>query len=53
MAREFFNLDPDEEVVVYTEDLCALFGGCDRCPGHVRAKDAGLTELNLLETEVL
>jgi hypothetical protein len=33
-----------EEPTVRTEDLCARSGGCDRCPGIVRAKDVGLVE---------
>jgi hypothetical protein len=37
---------PEEEIVVQTEDLCALMGGCDRCPGHAKAGDCGLSELD-------
>ena len=50
MAFESYIPAPDEEIVVQTDDLCRLSGGCDKCPGHVLAKDVGLMELNPLET---
>ena len=50
MHREFFRPDPDEEIVIHTEDLCALVGGCSFCPGHAKAKDLGLAELKPEET---
>jgi hypothetical protein len=30
-----------DEVTVQTANLCAIFSGCDKCPGHVRAGDLG------------
>jgi hypothetical protein len=32
------------EFEVFTEDLCRTFHGCEKCPGHARASEWGLTE---------
>ncbi len=34
------------EVGVWTEDLCEILGGCDRCTGRARAGAVGLTQLD-------
>jgi hypothetical protein len=34
-----------DEIKVHTEDLCQMFGGCERCPGITTAGSAGMAEL--------
>jgi len=36
----------DSQLSVQTENLCAIFGGCAKCPGHARAEECGLSKLN-------
>ncbi|RZU29004.1 hypothetical protein BDD14_6592 [Edaphobacter modestus] len=40
------QITPTGDMTVQTENLCAIFGGCAKCPGHAKAIDCGLVHLN-------
>jgi hypothetical protein len=39
---EWVNFDPGDEPSVLATNLCALFGGCERCPGFTTVEATGL-----------
>jgi hypothetical protein len=36
---QLIEFEPRDEPEVLTADLCAAFGGCDKCPGFARVGD--------------